>query len=73
MLQTINRTVPATFLSAARQGVFLVPPLLILPPLIDLLGVQLGQPIADVFSFAAAVPLELRALRDLKAGPEAAR
>lgn len=73
MLQTINRTVPATFLSAARQGVFLVPPLLILPPLIGLLGVQLGQPIADVFSFAAAVPLELRALRDLKAGPEAAR
>lgn len=70
MLQTINRTAPATFLAMARQGIFLVPALLILTPVLGLLGVQSAQSIADLLTFAAAIPLQLTALRVLKAGPQ---
>lgn len=70
MLQTINRTAPATFLAMARQGIFLVPALLILTPVLGILGVQSAQSIADVLTFAAAIPLQLTALRVLKAGPQ---
>ena len=70
MLQTINRTAPATFLAMGRQGIFLVPALLLLTPVLGMLGVQAAQPIADVLTFAAAIPLQLIALRFLKAGPK---
>ena len=70
MLQTINRTAPATFLAMVRQGIFLVPALLLLTPVLGMLGVQAAQPIADVLTFAAAIPLQLIALRFLKAGPK---
>ena len=70
MLQTINRTASATFLAMGRQGIFLVPALLLLTPVLGMLGVQAAQPIADVLTFAAAIPLQLIALRTLKAGPK---
>ena len=70
MLQTINRTAPATFLAMGRQGIFLVLALLLLTPVLGMLGVQAAQPIADVLTFAAAIPLQLIALRFLKAGPK---
>jgi putative MATE family efflux protein len=69
MMQTINRTVPATFLAMARQGIFLIPLLWVLPHFLDMLGVQIAQPIADVFAFACSIPLQLKILRELKAGP----
>ena len=70
-MQTINRTAPATFLAMARQGIFLIPILLILTPLLGMLGVQMAQPLADLLTFLAAIPLQLRLLRDLKQGPPA--
>ena len=70
MLQTIDRTAPATCLAMGRQGIFLVPALLLLTPVLGMLGVQAAQPIADVLTFAAAIPLQLIALRFLKAGPK---
>ena len=68
MLQTINRTGPATFLAVARQGLFLVPALLLLTPVLGMLGVQAAQPISDLLTFSAAIPLQLMTLRDLKQG-----
>ena len=44
MLQTMGRTGPATFLAISRQGIFLIPALLILTPLLKLLGIQAAQP-----------------------------
>jgi len=63
--QAISRTGPATFLAAARQGVFFIPAVLILPLLFGLLGVQLAQPVADVLTFACAIPIQIHVLRTL--------
>ena len=63
--QAINRTGPATFLAAARQGIFFIPVVLILPGLFGLLGVQIAQPIADVLTFFSAIPIQLYVLRTL--------
>ena len=65
MLQTIGRTVKASLLAMSRQFLFFVPAVLLLPNFFGMLGVQLSQPIADVFSFLLAVPLALSELRDM--------
>ena len=66
MLQTIGRTVPATFVSMARQGIFFIPLvwLLSLSPL-GLLGVQMAQSVSDLLTLAAAVPIQLYVLRQM--------
>ena len=56
----------------ARQGIFLIPLLWILTPLLGMWGVQLAQPISDVLTFACAIPLQLRVLRELSAAPDGA-
>ena len=66
LLQAIGRTGPATFLAVARQGIFLIPLLLILPGQFQALGVQMAQPIADLLTLCCAVPLQLRELRRLR-------
>jgi len=56
-LQTCGWSVPATVLSAARNGIFFIPLILILPVFTGLTGVEISQPIADVLSFFMAVPM----------------
>ena len=64
-LQNIGKVGRASFLSMARQGIFFIPLALMLPRLLPLvipgvvpmLGLQLAQPLADVITFAAAIPL----------------
>ena len=65
MLQTMGRTMPATFLAMARQGIFFIPLVLLLSRTLGLLGVQITQAVADCFSLACAIPLQLYALRHL--------
>lgn len=57
LLQTIGMAFKASVVSIARQGLFLIPMLLILPLFLGLFGVQIAQMVADVFSFMLAVPL----------------
>ena len=66
MLQTIGRTVPATFVAMSRQGIFFIPLvwLLSLSPL-GLLGVQMAQSVSDLLTLAAAVPIQLYVLRQM--------
>lgn len=66
VLQVTAHTVPATCLSMARQGIFFIPTILILPGLLDsILGVQLAQPISDILAAAMAIPLMRAFFRDL--------
>ena len=73
MLQTIGRTVKASLLAMSRQFLFFVPAVLLLPNFFGMLGVQLSQPIADIFSFILAVPLALSELQDMKRREEQLR
>lgn len=66
MMQSMGRTAPATFLAVARQGLFFVPFVLLLPPLLGELGVQMAQSCADVLTFTCAIPIQLHVLRSMK-------
>lgn len=50
LLQMAGKAAEATFVSSARQGLFFIPLILILPSFIGLLGIQIAQPISDVLS-----------------------
>lgn len=70
LLQNIGKVGRASFLSMARQGIFFIPLVVLLPLALSripgmsaLLGVQLAQPLADVCTFICAVPLSLSVLR----------
>ena len=64
MLQTIGRTAGATFLAMSRQGIFFIPLVYILSRAVGLLGVEMTQSASDILTFACAVPIQLRALRE---------
>jgi Na+-driven multidrug efflux pump len=66
-LQTIGKAIPASILAFARQGLFLIPLILILVPVLGILGIQLCIPIADFCTFLLAIPLGVTVLKkDLK-------
>ncbi len=48
--QAIGKAIPALLLSLTKQGFFLIPLLLILPPYMGVFGVWMAFPIADVLS-----------------------
>ena len=56
----------------ARQGLFLIPMLLILPPLLGLTGIQTAQPIADALTFVLAFFVVRNVLRELSRMPDKA-
>ncbi len=57
LLQTSGKTLPATILGACRLGLVLGPVVLILPPLLGMLGVQIAQPVTDIITTLVAVPM----------------
>lgn len=66
MLQSIGKAVKASIVAAARQGLFFLPLIWILPIFFNLLGVQMCQTISDIFTFALAVPLGISVLNEMK-------
>lgn len=63
--QSIGKSREATFLATTRQGIYFIPLILILPNIWGLLGVQISQSIADVFSMLTAIPFALRFFRTI--------
>ena len=68
--QSIGYGVRATIISSARQGIFLIPALLILPRLFGLLGIQIAQPISDLATFALTFFIVRGILAQLKHMPD---
>jgi Na+-driven multidrug efflux pump len=67
MTQTMGKARIASLLALARQGLFLLPLLLILTPALGLLGIQLSIPGSDFCSFLFSIPFIIRIFRrDLK-------
>ena len=65
LLQTIGRALQANVLAFARQGMFLIPLLLILVPLFGVTGIQICAPIADYCIFLLSIPLCLPVMRKM--------
>lgn len=65
-LQSTGRAVPATILSMARQGIFFIPLIAILPRLIGMDGVIAAQPVSDALSFLMAIGLYASFMKDLR-------
>ena len=55
--QSIGRSWAATVLSMARQGIFFLPLIMILPRFIGLTGVQITQALSDLLTFMISLPL----------------
>jgi hypothetical protein len=54
--QGLGFKLQATFLASCRQGIFFLPVILVLPHIIDILGVQSAQSIADMCTFFTSIP-----------------
>ncbi len=55
--QALGRSLSASFLSSARQGIFFLPLILVLPPWLGLTGVQITQAAADVLTTLVCIPM----------------
>lgn len=66
MLQSSGKGVKASITSSARNGIFFIPLILILPRLFGLTGVEMTQAWADVLTFIFCVPIASGELRKLK-------
>ena len=66
MLQTIRQPMRAIILSSARQGLFFIPFILLLPTFLGLKGVEICQAVSDLCSFILAVPLTIGILKKMR-------
>ena len=66
MEQSMGRTLPATFLSVARQGLFFIPLVLALSATLGVLGIQMTQMAADILTFLFAIPIHVHVLRTME-------
>jgi putative MATE family efflux protein len=62
MLQTMGKALPASLLALARQGLFLLPLIFTLVPLLGVLGIQLCIPIAELCTFIVSFPMGIAVL-----------
>ncbi len=63
LFQSCGRAVKAGVLALSRNGIILIPMILILPRLLQLTGVILAQPAADAVTFIIAIVMLITELR----------
>ena len=66
LVQSMKLPGRATVLALARQGIFFVPLILILPRLMGVTGITLAQPIADALSFIMTVIIARPIVKEIK-------
>jgi Na+-driven multidrug efflux pump len=67
MTQTMGRALDASIVALSRQGLFLIPSLFILGPLLGLDGIQLARPVSEIVSLVIVIPIMIRTLKVLSA------
>ena len=65
LTQSIGYGFRASIVAMSRQGLFLIPALLVLPKALGLLGLQIAQPIADMLTFVLATVIVVGILKEL--------
>ena len=66
MMQTMGKTGYASLLASARQGLFFIPALLILPGLFGLLGIQMAQAVADGLTFVVTTVIYVLVMKTMR-------
>ena len=66
LTQSIGYGFRASLVAMGRQGLFLIPSLLLFPRLFGILGVQAAQPAADVLTFLLATVIVIKVLGELR-------
>lgn len=56
LLQTTGHSKSASFLASCRQGIIFIPLVLVLPYFLSITGIQLTQPLADIFTTLISIP-----------------
>ncbi len=67
LLQTIRMSGRAVLIASARQGLFFMPLIFILPHLLGLEGVEICQAVSDLLSFVLTLPIVIVVLHQLQA------
>jgi len=65
MLQSIGKGVKASISSSARNGIFFIPLVLILPRFLGITGVEITQSIADVLALCLSLPMAVSELKKM--------
>ncbi|TVQ41217.1 MAG: MATE family efflux transporter [Spirochaetaceae bacterium] len=66
LFQALGRGLPAAVLSMARQGIFLIPAIVVLPRIFGLAGVLFTQTFADFFTIITTAFFALRVVGELR-------
>ena len=66
MMQNMTLAFRASFLAMARQGLFYIPSVLILPQFLGFVGIQMSQMVSDIISFIVTIILTVGVIRELK-------
>ena len=65
-LQIVGKSWQGTFLSAARQGIFFLPLIIIFSQAMGLIGIQITQPVANVLTAICTVPFMILFFKEIK-------
>ncbi len=63
LYQSLGYVKGATMLASCRQGIFFVPLIFLLPMFMELNGILLTQPVADILTFLVSIPFNVWFLR----------
>ena len=66
MLQSIGKGVKASIVSSARQGIFFLPLIAVLPYFFGLTGVEVCQAVADICALTLSIPIGMSVIREMK-------
>ena len=66
LTQSIGYGFRSSLVAMGRQGLFLIPSLLIFPQIFGILGLQISQPVADMLTFVLASVIVSGVLRELR-------
>ena len=66
MLQSIGKGVKASIVSSARQGIFFLPLIVILPHFFGLTGVEVCQAVSDVCALTISIPIGMSVIREMR-------
>lgn len=66
LLQSIGKGLKASIVASARQGIFFLPLIVILPRILGLTGVEICQAISDFCALTVSIPLGVSVIREMR-------